>query len=426
MIYPMVPYPLRASGMSIRHLPVIRYLGKRHWIDIIVIDDGHAERKHIEALGAYCQSVTVIANPKFERHNPVGKLIAQLTMLLPWSPPRRCSFYGGHKISRRIAELTSGTHYDSLVCVGTPYTPYVGSVSADRVVVDFIDSPTLSIRRSVLGSLKPYWLHKYESWKMKRWEAKVIRNSTACIYISPVDAQEISSRLTSGGKRYVISNGISVEGYSPFVEEGIKSPNIGFLGNMSYLPNVEAVHWLYEEVFSPLRNELPDLSLYIIGRDPVDSVRDLGRKESVVVTGTVEDTWSYVNAVDVFVFPLWRGTGLKNKVLEVMYAKRPVVTSRIGSEGIGATPGRDLLICSSPLEFREEVLRLLTSPDERSSLGNSGYMLVREKFSWKRIWGEFESVITGEIAQSSDEIDRDIEETQYSRLDATKKFINKL
>src|SRR4029079_1233690 len=98
---------------------------------------------------------------------------------------------------------------------------------------------------------------------------------------------------------------------------------------------------------------LPELSLYIIGSNPVDSVRALGKKPGVTVTGTVDDIWPYVNAIDLFVFPLWKGTGLKNKVLEAMYAKRPVVTTRIGNEGIDAVSGRDLVICDSAADFQQ-------------------------------------------------------------------------
>ncbi len=181
----------------------------------------------------------------------------------------------------------------------------------------------------------------------------------------------------------------------PTSYEKVRSPNIGFLGNMGYLPNIEAVHWLYEHVFRPLRTTLGTLSLYIIGRNPVDSVKALGGQDGVTVTGEVDDLWGFVNAVDVFVFPLWRGVGIKNKVLETMYAKRAVVTTRIGSEGVGAVPGRDLLICDTAGAFRDEVRRLLHCPDERTRLGEAARKLVQEHFSWDRILSRFEAVITG-------------------------------
>jgi len=35
----------------------------------------------------------------------------------------------------------------------------------------------------------------------------------------------------------------------------------------------------------------------------------MGKNKGVVVTGTVDDIWPYVNSVDVFVFPIWIGGG---------------------------------------------------------------------------------------------------------------------
>ena len=77
----------------------------------------------------------------------------------------------------------------------------------------------------------------------------------------------------------------------------------------------------------------------------------LAERPGVVVTGTIDDIWSYVNGIDIFVFPLWRGVGVKNKIIEAMYARRPVVTTLVGNEGIEGTVGRDLLVCHTAEEF---------------------------------------------------------------------------
>lgn len=401
----MVPYPLGASGMSARYLPVIRHLSKRHAIDMIILTERDADSASAEGLKPYCRKLTLIPNPRFKKHPLARKVATQAGVMLPWSLPNLWVVYGGRSIAREIARATAGVHYESLVCVFGELYQYLGGVSADRIVVDFIDSPTLLLERGVIGSFKSVLLKNYERWKMKRWEAKVIRNSAASLYVSPVDAQTIPSEMTPSCARHVIPNGISVGAYTPVVEEKIESPSIGFLGNMGYGPNIEAAHRLYEEVFLPLRAKLPNLSLYIIGRNPVESILALGEKPGVTVTGTVEEIWPYVNAVDVFVFPLWKGAGLKNKILEAMYAKRPVVTTKIGNEGIDAVPGRDLVVCDSAPDFQKEVLRLLRSSDERARLGESGHKFVNERFSWDRILWDFEAAITGSVHEAGSAVE---------------------
>jgi glycosyltransferase involved in cell wall biosynthesis len=170
---------------------------------------------------------------------------------------------------------------------------------------------------------------------------------------------------------------------------------------MSYPPNVEAVHWLYHKVFLPVREKRNNLSLIIIGRDPVSSITDLGKRPGVTVTGTVEDIWPYVNSVDLFAFPLQIGAGMKNKILEVMCAGKPVLTTLIGNEGIHAVPGRDLLVCRTQEEFQGEANRLLEQTQERIKIGNSAREFVTANYSWDRILKSYEELISGKSTETS-------------------------
>lgn len=395
MIFPHIPYPLRANGISIRYFPLIQHLSHNCVIDIIAKGDWNTDSMKIEALRSYCRRVFIIQNQNFSKHNLIQKIATQVNILLPWTPPNSFTVYDEKSIKRMISEATEGIEYDTLVCVGGYCSPYLRSICANRVVIDFVDSPTLHAKREVVGSLKSPLLQKYEYWKIRGWEAKLIQNSAASIYISPVDAKTLPLKMTKECTRHVIPNGIFVDDYNYSRHKEISSPNIGFLGNMGYPPNIEAVHWLYDQVFLPLRTEVPDLSLYIIGRDPVDSILALRRKPGVFVTGVVEDIWPYLNAIDVFIYPLWKGAGLKNKILESMYAKRPVLTTRIGNEGIEALPGRDLLVCNTSAQFCQEALRLLFSSSRRASIGESGHKFAVKNFSWGQILRRFEEVIIG-------------------------------
>jgi glycosyltransferase involved in cell wall biosynthesis len=201
-------------------------------------------------------------------------------------------------------------------------------------------------------------------------------------------------------KRHVVPNGINMPSGGNTESVSLPSPNIGFLGNMGYPPNIEAVEWLYKEVFVPLRKIRPDLTLVVIGRYPSQSILDLGEMPGVIVTGEVEDVWPYINGIDVFLFPLLQGAGLKNKILEAMYARCPVVTTEIGNEGIDAVPGQEFALCRTPGDFQREAIRLLNSPEERVRMGSSGPALVAEKFSWAPILAAFESLTLGLVPSS--------------------------
>ena len=393
MVLPRVPYPPHESGLGLRYFPVIAFLAQRHILDIMIVGDGVAEQA--EPLRAYCRNLFIISNDRLEEHFWWEKWATWMDVLMPWTPPHYCLLHRSGRVSRDIRAQTQGMNYDTLLCVGVSWhTPHIQQISAKRVLIDFVDSLTRFYARNVGGATRsPFY--RYEAWKARRYEIKLLRQVTAGIYISQVDAQTLSPQQTGHAVRYALPNGISVDTYLPARHGGVTSPSIGFLGNMGYFPNVEAALWLYEEVFCPLRLLLPALSLYVIGRDPNEAISALGKQEGVVVTGEVAQVWPHINAVDVFILPLWRGTGVKNKILEILYAKRAVLTTPLANEGIDAVSGRDLILCDTAPAFQKEALRLLQSAEGRAHLGESGHRWVTEHFSWDRILKGFEAVVTG-------------------------------
>lgn len=399
MFLPRVPYPLREHGISIRYFPIIERLSKSHILDLVIFRPSPEKKESYEELRKYCRNVSYVQNPKYLAHGTFSKLLTYGRFAVPWSPPLGPVAHGARDVRRVITEQAGKDRYDVLLWVGALFLPHLLSVmplkTVGRYLVDFIDSPSLIKERWKKDTFRFDSLERYELWKTVRWEGEVIRRMDETIYISDVDSWTVPEKLTAGKRRNVVPNGLEFGSYSGGKVEGIVSPSIGFLGNMGYLPNIEAVHWLYENVYLPIRSEVRGLSLIVIGKDPVESVRKLGSEPGVVVTGTVGDIWPYVNSVDVFVFPLQTGAGLKNKILEAMGAGRPVITTPIGNEGIDAVDGRDIAIRGTPEEFRVEVARLLRSADARKAMGDSARRFVRERFSWDRILPQYAEIVIG-------------------------------
>lgn len=399
MFFPKVPYPLHAHGISIRYLPIIEHLSRSHTLDLVIFRPRPEKKEHHDELRKYCRDVTYLQNPKYLSYGFLSKLSTYCRFPFPWSPPLSLIAHEGADTVRSIADASKKDTYDALVWVGSSLLPYLLAAmpldTVGKVLVDFIDSPSLIKERWKNDTFRSDLLDRYELWKTIRWEGDVIRRMDDTIYISDVDAGTVPKRYAPGKQRHVLPNGVDFDSYVPGKLEGVESPSIGFLGTMSYLPNVEAAKWLFGEVFLPLKKKIPGLSLFLIGRAPVNSILELGKCPGVTVTGTVDNIWTYVNSVDLFLFPLWKGAGLKNKVLESMYARRPVLTTPIGNEGINAVSGRDLLVCGDSGEFREKTLLLLDSADECRRIGDNAREFVRQRFAWPPILRAYEEILSG-------------------------------
>jgi glycosyltransferase involved in cell wall biosynthesis len=85
------------------------------------------------------------------------------------------------------------------------------------------------------------------------------------------------------------------------------------------------------------------------------------------------------------------GGGIIVKVLDAMAAATPVVTTSYGNEGIGAAPGRDLLVADSPEAFAAEVVKVLKGTELAESLSKNGREFVREHYSLASVMERIET-----------------------------------
>jgi glycosyltransferase involved in cell wall biosynthesis len=93
----------------------------------------------------------------------------------------------------------------------------------------------------------------------------------------------------------------------------------------------------------------------------------------------------------VYVVPLRIGGGTRMKIYEAMAMALPVVSTRIGAEGLPVSDGRDILLADEPAEFARRTVDLLRDEAQRRSLGAAGRRMVTENFSWEsvaRVFGD--------------------------------------
>jgi glycosyltransferase involved in cell wall biosynthesis len=158
------------------------------------------------------------------------------------------------------------------------------------------------------------------------------------------------------------------------------------MGLPAYPPNREGLEFLRAEVFPRLVQRVPEARLVVIG-GTID-----WRAPWLVNPGRVpyDDIPAILRACDVCVAPIFSGSGTRVKILEAMAARRPVVSTSKGLEGIAATPGEQVIIADDGAAFSESIAGLLADPSRARALGEAGRRLVEAFFSWpalaRRFW----------------------------------------
>jgi GT2 family glycosyltransferase/SAM-dependent methyltransferase/glycosyltransferase involved in cell wall biosynthesis len=135
-----------------------------------------------------------------------------------------------------------------------------------------------------------------------------------------------------------------------------------FVGSFPHHPNRDAAHWLVEEIMPLVRLEDPDIQTFIVGSSPTDDIRALA-SDSVRILGWVPDLGNLYEHARLSVAPLRYGAGVKGKVGESMAHGLPVVTTRLGAEGMGLEHEYDVLVADGAPAFAAEILRAYHDAD---------------------------------------------------------------
>jgi len=148
------------------------------------------------------------------------------------------------------------------------------------------------------------------------------------------------------------------------------------------------------DVLPLIRRTRPECSVTIVGRKPTAEIATLARHAGKVhVTGTVDDVRPYLWGARVSIVPLRIGGGTRLKIYESMAAGTPVVSTRIGAEGLDVSHPLTIRLADTPEAFADECLMLLDNHDERDRMAVEAQKFVSSRFSWEHVVTEFESLL---------------------------------
>jgi len=134
-----------------------------------------------------------------------------------------------------------------------------------------------------------------------------------------------------------------------------------FLGSFRHLPNQEALEWFVGKALPHVLAAEPRARLVVIGSDPPPR-HSLPRADAIELVGFVEDVREPLARYSVFLCPILSGSGVRVKLLEAFAAGIPVVSTRLGAEGLTEKDGEICALADDPVAFANHVIALLRNP----------------------------------------------------------------
>ena len=199
--------------------------------------------------------------------------------------------------------------------------------------------------------------------RMVRYERNICEFCDGVIAVSPEDAETMRREYALENVLGDVPTGVDAD-YFREVQRERNPGSIVFLGSMDWMPNIDAVEWFVREIYPGIGDRCPSASLSIVGRKPPRRVEALAEADaSIRVTGTVPDVRPYLAEGSVCVVPLRAGGGTRIKIFEAMAAGLPVVSTRIGAEGLPLEDGVHCFLADEPGQFADRVVELLRNPE---------------------------------------------------------------
>ncbi len=223
-------------------------------------------------------------------------------------------------------------------------------------------------------------------WRMSRFEPAILRAATRVLVCSDLERQLVHTWGVDGAM--VVPNGVDIARYAAISRrtrgEG-ERPAILFTGGLAYPPNAEGVRWFVEKVVPELRRRLPRFRFVVVGKGAPRALLDLGKPGEIEFTGWVDDVRPVLQRADVCVVPLHVGGGTRIKILEAMAAGVPVVSTRVGAEGIAARDGESIALADFPEDMARAIADLVGSPSTADSMAARARELVASRHDWSAV-----------------------------------------
>jgi glycosyltransferase involved in cell wall biosynthesis len=184
--------------------------------------------------------------------------------------------------------------------------------------------------------------------------------------------------------------GIDSSNYE-FRANGRKPLTLLFLGSFRHLPNQEALNWFIGKVFPVVRAKEPRVRLIVIGSDPPPR-HSLPDDAAIELAGFVNDVREPLARYAIFVCPILSGSGVRVKLLEAFAAGIPVVSTRLGAEGLAAVDGEICALADEPELFADKIIALLHDPGRAQEMAARARAEVTSKRDMR--------VMTGKLVES--------------------------
>ena len=374
-------YPLPAdNGAKMRTWALLRALAAEgHAITLLTLASPRQVDEHAAEVRRVCRQVEYL--PWHLASLSSSRQYASRLMALFSSLPYGVLRFRSEAVKQHLLRLLSSHKFDAILCeepyllvnlpASLPAALIVDNQNLEHVVLERYLAYDPNPARRLYARLES---KKLASWEQQAWSRAHL--VTAC---SEHD-KRLMRRLCPSLSVAVIPNTIDVDAYTPALNDD--GETVLYTGGMDWYPNRDAVEFFVASALPELRSAAPNLRFVVAGRSASDGFcAKFACLRDVHFTGPISDMRAEIAKAAVCVVPLRIGSGTRLKILEAAAMAKPIVSTRIGAEGLDFVDGREIMLADEPKAFAGAVADLLRDASRRRELGQAARRRVEERYS---------------------------------------------
>jgi polysaccharide biosynthesis protein PslH len=393
-----LPYPL-TSGKRIRTYNLLARLAHRHRVTILCHqnpdpEEAAAASTAFRKLGIETivvdRAVPTKSGPAF-----YARLAGNLLSPLPYS----VATHSSPTLMEAVKAHAETNPVDLWHCEWTPYAQVLRDALGEglndaRWTIMAHNVESLIWRRYSDTESNPVkrWYIRKQCEKFERFEQWAYGAATVPIAVSRDDAKLMQSEF--GVRRAeVVENGVDIDYFKPQRDVDRDPAKLLFLGSLDWRPNLDGVSLLLDDIFPKVRAANPAATLALVGRRPPEWLKArVAAIPGVRVFADVPDVRPFLATCGMLVVPLRIGGGTRLKILEALATETPVISTKVGAEGLELIPDRDLIVTETPGEMAAAILASMKSPDELQETAERGRWQVVSRYSWDPLANKLEKI----------------------------------
>lgn len=393
-----LPYPT-LDGRSFTLAQRLKILSSKNDLYVCTFNQGN---KNINLQPKYIKETHILKYPNF-----IGKIFNVFLYSFIMRKPIQMSVVYSRKSMKIFDKIISTIEPDIIICDMLRLSKYLKNINSKiKIILDLDDLLSIRYKRNLersnldyLGqfkdSLPNFAIHmiqklhlskpllKFEYRAVYKSEIAAAKKYNKIILVSPKETKTYND-ITNTNKAIcwpmcIESNSTLISDYDEY--------KICFLGNIDYAPNQDTLNFIINNIFKQIKEKY---TLLVVGKCSNITKEKYKNFSFVQFTQEVPSIDKYVKDCLCLLAPIQYGSGIKTKVLECMSLCIPVITSKIGIEGLSVSDGKNILVADTVEEYVQKIL-LLSNRKYRNYIAENALNYVKSNHSFEKTLNAIEN-----------------------------------